>query len=230
MTNINVLMVNYDAGKQRIYSPLLAGHGILPRPASSMTEALNLLLEEEYSGVVINADGFEYLPLLKVMRALTYAPIGVSASKYDTKENDEAIDKGADIYRTRYDTVQHRVRGFSDLVKIHLEHDIRRKNPPSFVTCKDIRMFTDTRRVFVKNQEVELLPKEFDILYYLIINKGIVLSHDQILSRVWGDAYEDSTRDTLWNQISQLRHKLQVYPEQPEYIKTMRGVGYVFEL
>jgi len=225
---INVLMVNYDADALARYGSLLAEHEITAHAASTMQKALDMLLEQEYSGVVINADDFEYLPLLKVMRALTASPIGVAASRFSQYENDMVDEYGVDIYRVRYDAMEYRVKNFSTLVKGYLELNIRRKHTMSVVACGDVRVRLDTRKVFVQGKEIDLKGKEFDILHYLIINKGIVLSYEQVFRHVWGDGYEDNSRESLRNQISRLRGKLQVYPEQPDYIRTVRGVGYCF--
>lgn len=225
---INVLMVNYDADGLARYGSLLAEHGITACAASTMQKALDMLLEQEYSGVVINADDFEYLPLLKVMRALTASPIGVAASRFSKEENDKVDKYGADIYRVRYDAMEYRVKNFSTLVKGCLEANVRRKHTMSVIACGDVRVRLDTREVFVQGKEIDLKGKEFDILHYLIINKGIVLSYGQVFRHVWGDGYEDNSRQSLRNQISRLRGKLQIYPEQPDYIRTVRGVGYCF--
>lgn len=83
--------------------------------------------------------------------------------------------------------------------------------------------------MFVRNRKIGLVNKEFDILHYLIINKGLVLSHDQIFCGVWGDGYVFNTKQTLRTQINRLRYKLRAHAGQVEYIKTVRGIGYCFD-
>jgi len=97
MTVINVLMVNYDADGLARYSSLLAEHEITALAASTIQEALDMLLEQEYSGIVINTDDFKYLPFLKVMCALTASPIGAAASRFSQYENDRVDEYGVDI-------------------------------------------------------------------------------------------------------------------------------------
>ena len=94
MMKIVVILVNYNDETQKQYIPLLSDNGITASLAHSMPEALIMLVEGEYSGVVINGDNFEYLPLLKVMRKITTAPIGVSVSRYNQEENYTAIKNG----------------------------------------------------------------------------------------------------------------------------------------
>lgn len=67
--------------------------------------------------------------------------------------------------------------------------------------------------------------EEFDMLHYFMVNKRINLSHGQILRRVWGDEYADSSRALLY---SRLRRELQPKPIMPDYITTIRKFGYVF--
>lgn len=83
------------------------------------------------------------------------------------------------------------------------------------------------RRVICRGQEVELQPKGFDLLVYLIRNRGTVLTRDQILSHVWGYDYAGDTR-TVDVHMRWLREKVEEDPATPQLIQTVRGVGYCF--
>mgnify|MGYP003623513699 CR=1 FL=1 len=87
---IVVLLVNYNDEAQKLYLPLLSQNSITIHSAATMQEALIMLMDTEYSCVVINGDCFEYLPLLKVMRRIITIPIGVSVSRYNQDENHSA--------------------------------------------------------------------------------------------------------------------------------------------
>ncbi|GHO86514.1 DNA-binding response regulator [Dictyobacter formicarum] len=76
-------------------------------------------------------------------------------------------------------------------------------------------------------QNVELQPKQFDLLTYLVRNRGTVLTRDQLLHHVWGYDYAGDTR-TVDVHIRWLREKLEDEPANPKLIQTVRGVGYVF--
>lgn len=228
MMKITVLMVNYNDEAQKLYIPLLSANGISAHSVSTMTEALIMLVDNEYSCVVINGDHFDYLPLLKVMRKITAAPIGVSISHYDPEENYAAIKSGADIFRVRYDDADSRVERFASFVKISIEYNNGLREPITVLTHDDLQVYPHTRKVYVKDLEVLMLGKEFDILYFLMINKGIVLSYERIFLHVWGDEYADNVKERLWNHISRLRRKLRTDPELPEYILTERNYGYSF--
>ena len=83
------------------------------------------------------------------------------------------------------------------------------------------------RRVNCRGQELELQPKQFDLLIYLVRNRGTVLTRDQLLHNVWGYDYVGDTR-TVDVHIRWLREKLEEDPANPKLVQTVRGVGYVF--
>ncbi len=82
--------------------------------------------------------------------------------------------------------------------------------------------------VSVKGKDVEISLKEFDLLKYLIQNRGKALSRDQILNKVWGFDYYGTSR-TIDNFITRLRQKLEKNPDSPRHFITMRGLGYKFQ-
>ncbi len=83
-------------------------------------------------------------------------------------------------------------------------------------------------KVIVDGKEIKLRKKEYEILYYLMENQDMIMSYEQILRHVWGDDYFDSCHNILWNQICDLRKKIQWKPDLPKYIISERGRGYSF--
>jgi DNA-binding response OmpR family regulator len=83
------------------------------------------------------------------------------------------------------------------------------------------------RRINCRGQEMELQPKQFDLLTYLVRNRGTVLTRDQLLHNVWGYDYAGDTR-TVDVHVRWLRERLEEDPANPKMIQTVRGVGYVF--
>ena len=83
------------------------------------------------------------------------------------------------------------------------------------------------RRVNCRGKELELQPKQFDLLTYLARNRGTVLTRDQLLQNVWGYDYVGDTR-TVDVHVRWLREKLEEDPANPKLIQTVRGVGYCF--
>jgi two-component system KDP operon response regulator KdpE len=83
------------------------------------------------------------------------------------------------------------------------------------------------REVFLNNKPLELTRIEYDLLHTLSVNQGQVLTHKQLLEKVWGPEYQAETQ-YLWVNVSRLRKKLEPTPDSPRYIHTQPGVGYVF--
>ena len=94
----------------------------------------------------------------------------------------------------------------------------------------DLYFCLKERTVCVSSQEIELTAKEFDALHLLIVNRKRVLTFETIAYHVWGEEYIDVTPKTIHNLLSRLRQKLQIAPEEPEYVISVRGVGYKFDI
>lgn len=90
-----------------------------------------------------------------------------------------------------------------------------------------LRIDVDGRQVYCRGQEIELQPKQFELLKYLMQNRGTVLTRDQLLQNVWGYDYVGDTR-TVDVHVRWLREKLEEDPANPRLIQTVRGVGYCF--
>jgi two-component system alkaline phosphatase synthesis response regulator PhoP len=96
---------------------------------------------------------------------------------------------------------------------------------PRVLEAGPIVMNLDGRRVFCSDQEVELQPRLFELLHYLIQNRGTVLTRDQLLQNVWGYDYAGDTR-TVDVHVRWLREKIEDDPANPRLLQTVRGVGY----
>jgi DNA-binding response OmpR family regulator len=100
---------------------------------------------------------------------------------------------------------------------------------PRTLEAGPIVMNLDGRRVYRNGQEVELQPRLFELLRYLIQNRGTVLTRDQLLQNVWGYDYAGDTR-TVDVHVRWLRERLEDDPANPRLIQTVRGVGYCFRV
>lgn len=88
----------------------------------------------------------------------------------------------------------------------------------------------EQRRVIVYDQEVMLTVKEFDILFLLASNPNRVFTYDLIMDLVWNEDYTYYSRKAINNHVSNLRKKLKIRPGDPDYIKSVTGIGYKFAL
>ena len=98
----------------------------------------------------------------------------------------------------------------------------------TLLTVADIEIDISRHLVSKKGKVLELTPKEFDLLVFLVKNKSLVFSRDQLLERVWGYEYAGDTR-TVDVHVSWLRRKIEADPAHPRHLLTVRGVGYKFE-
>ena len=95
------------------------------------------------------------------------------------------------------------------------------------LTAGELEVHPRSRRVVMEGKDISLTPKEFDILYFLIQNKGEVFTKEQIYKAVWSDNYllDDSN---IMAFIRKLRKKIEPNPDEPKYILTIWGIGYKF--
>ena len=91
-----------------------------------------------------------------------------------------------------------------------------------------LRVFRDSRKCLLYDEELSLTPREFDILWYLCENRGRVISSEELFEAVWGEQYLDSN-NTVMAHIARLREKLHEPSRKPKFIKTVWGVGYTIE-
>jgi two-component system KDP operon response regulator KdpE len=162
-------------------------------------------------------DGVE---VCKEIRTWSQMPI-IILSVHD-RETDKinALDAGADDYLTKPFGVGEllaRIRGVMRRVNTQ-------ENGPVF-RVGDLCVDLSRHVVTVNEVEVQLTPTEFDLLKVLIMEAGKVITHRQLIHRVWGTAYEDESR-LLRVNISNLRRKIEPDLNQPRYIITELGVGY----
>nr|WP_221315980.1 response regulator transcription factor [Saccharopolyspora gloriosae] len=100
---------------------------------------------------------------------------------------------------------------------------------PQALEAGPVRMDVERHVVTVASEEISLPLKEFDLLEYLLRNVGRVLTRGQLIDRVWGADYVGDTK-TLDVHVKRLRSKLEPDPAEPQYLVTVRGLGYKFEV
>ena len=108
----------------------------------------------------------------------------------------------------------------SKIEQKNIEKEVEKKN------YDGIEIDTEGRNITVDGKQIELSLREYELLKYLLDNENIALSRDKILNNVWNYDYYGDSR-TIDSHIKKIRHKL---GKKGKYIKTMRGVGYKFEI
>ena len=141
---------------------------------------------------------------------------------FRSEENEKiaALDAGADDYLTKpFGTGELMAR-----IRAALRHSVRKDNEP-VIEIDQLKIDLERRQVMVADHEISLTPTEYDILRLLAQNLGKVLTHHQLLQKVWGVSSEEDLH-LLRVNISNLRHKIEPDPSRPHYIRTEAGVGY----
>jgi two-component system, OmpR family, KDP operon response regulator KdpE len=165
-------------------------------------------------------DGVE---VTRQVREISNVPIIILSVRNQEKDKIEALDAGADDYLTK-------PFGMGELLA-RMRVVLRKLEPqiptPVFIS-DDLILDIPRHRLSLAGKEISLTPTEFDILKVLMQNRGVVVTHRQLIHQVWGSVYGDESR-LLRVNISNLRHKIEADPNQPVYILTELGVGYRFK-
>ena len=164
-------------------------------------------------------DGMQVLHELRSRNETKSVPVILLTAKGGRLDKIKGLDGGADDYITKPFDVLELVSRINAVLRRTSAPD---ENKKASLQYKDVEIDTDSRTVTVAGVPVALTFKEFELLYYLVSNKGIVLSRDKLMNEVWGTDFEGETR-TVDVHIRTLRQKL---GSAGEYIVTVRNVGY----
>lgn len=164
--------------------------------------------------------GLEILAKLRADKNTVGIPVMMVTAKTSEMDKVKGLDTGADDYITKPFGVMELISRVKALLR-----RTAGKQEESVLQYGDIIIDNDKHSITVNGRSCELTYKEFELLKYLMINKGIVLSRDKIMNQVWGFDYEGESR-TVDMHIKTLRKKLD---EAGGCIKTVRNVGYMVE-
>ena len=204
-----LLRTSLSAQRYRVLEADTAGEGIR-RVRSERPDAVILDLG------LPDQDG---IGVIRTLRGFSKVPIIVLSSRGDERGKIEALDLGADDYVTK-------PFGMGELVariRAALRHRVQEEGGEPVFRSGDLSVDLVHRLVTLRDEEVKLSPKEYDILRLLVIHAGKVLTHRMIMQEVWGAAGDVQY---LRIYIRQLRQKLEKDPDRPELILTETGVGY----
>jgi len=167
-------------------------------------------------------DGFS---VCRILRKESSVPVIMLTARQDEVDRIAGLELGADDYLTKPFSVGELLARIRAILRrtdraTGLERDI--------VTIGAIKLDTGSRRIWRDDNEVQLSQKEFDLLACLMRNRGLALSRDVLLERVWGFDYVGDGR-TVDVHIRWLREKIEADPSTPEYVQTVRGIGYRFD-
>src|SRR3954463_2284090 len=221
-----VLVVDDEPQITRVLRTVLTSQGYQVSTAAEGEAALAGFAEFRPELVITDLymphmDGLE---LCKRIRAVSAVPIIVLSVKGEERTKVQALDAGADDYVTK-------PFGINELlarVRANLRRAPQEESGPGVIEEGHFRIDLDAHVVSVRNSEVKLTPKEFDLLVYLARNSHKVVTHRKLLSAVWG-ANSAEQPEYLRVFIGQLRKKIEAHPGTASYILTEPWVGYRFE-
>jgi two-component system KDP operon response regulator KdpE len=222
-----ILVVDDEPQIARVLRTGLKTHGYDVRVAADGVSALETFEDWRPDLVVTdlampNLDGLE---LCRRLRAISRLPIIVLSVRGEEKTKVEALDAGADDYVTKpfgMDELLARVRA-----QLRRAATSPGEASSPVLEVGDFRVDLEARNVFVRETEVHLTPKEYDLLVHFVRHAGKVLTHHTLLGAVWGGNYTEQG-EYLRVFVGQLRKKIEPNPSTPRYILTEPWVGYRF--
>jgi len=225
-----ILIIEDESVIAEVEKDYLEANGFAVEIAGSGESGLQKAIHEDFDLIILDlmlpeVDGFE---ICKQVRRIKNIPILMVSAKKEDIDKIRGLGLGADDYVTKPFSLGELVAR----VKAHLSRYDRltnRKQQKDELHIHGIRIDTLSRKVFVLEKEISLTAKEYDLLLYLALHPNRVFSKEDLFESIWGmDSHGDLATVTVY--ISKLREKIESNPSKPQYIETIWGVGYRFNL
>ena len=222
-TALKVLVVDDEPPIRKLLRLGLGSQGYEVLEAANGKAALEMLARRPQLVVLdLGLPDIEGLELLKRIRQQQKnLPVIVLSSRGDEEGKVAALDLGADDYVTK-------PFGMDELfarMRAAMRHQLQEQGEHPLFQVGELSVDLVRRIVKLRDQEIKLSPKEYDLLRLLIAHAGKVLTHRFLIQELWA---EPTDPQYLRVYVRQLRQKLEVNPERPQYIRTEIGVGYRF--
>ncbi len=225
-----ILVVDDEEPIQELLRFNLEKEGYRVSVAKDGQEALKHVENDQPDLIVLDLmlpgmDGLEVCRKLRSNPKFQQIPIIMLTAKGEEIDKVLGLEIGADDYMTK---------PFSPRELLaRIKARLRRLNPKEeadnqIIVRGELQVDVTGFRVHVRGEETELTPKEFELLRVLVAHPGKVYSRDELLERIWGYEYDGDTR-TVDVHVRHLRLKVERDPSNPEYIETLRGIGYRFK-
>lgn len=189
-------------------------------------EALAQAKESHYDIILLDVmlpklTGFE---VCQQIREFSTVPIIMLTAKGDDMDKILGLEYGADDYITKpFNILEIKAR-----IKAIMRRMQKREAAPSVMVFEDLKINEEYRRVLVKDREINLTSREFEVLELLASAPGKVYSREELLKTIWGEDYPGDVR-TVDVHVRRLREKLERNPSEPRYVRTKWGTGYYFQ-
>lgn len=224
MDNLKILVVDDESRMRKLVNDFLSHKNFRVVEAADGEEALDVFFENKDIALVIldvmmpKMDGWQ---VCKEIRQYSKVPIIMLTAKDSERDELLGYELGIDEYITK---------PFSPKILVaRVEAVLRRTSnlqDSDVIQAGAIEMNVNAHMVKVDGEPIELSFKEFELLHYFVMNQGVALSREKILNNVWNYDYFGDAR-TIDTHVKKLRSKLK---DRGEYIKTIWGMGYKFEV
>ena len=221
---MKILVVDDEPSIRRLLHTGLGTQGYTIVEAENARHAVECLATNKPDLIVLDL-GLPDRNGLELLRDLREGgieiPVVILSSRTDELGIVQALELGADDYVTKPFSMNELIAR----IKTALRHRLQVQGERPIFRVDDLSIDFVRRTVKMRDNEVKLSPREYEVLRALIKHAGRVLTHDALLSEVWGGSVDVQN---LRVQIRQLRQKIEPDPDQPHYILTETGVGYRF--
>lgn len=199
--------------------------------ASDGITGLKMAMDRDWNAIVLDLrlPGIDGLEICRQLRANNkYIPILMLTAKSTELDRVLGLEIGADDYLTKPFSILELVARVKALLRrFDVSKGYSSKDNVQKMVFGDMQILPDERKVSLKNQEIELTAKEFDLLFFFASNPQKVFNRSELLDKIWGYGHE-GYEHTVNSHMNRLRSKIEPDPGQTQYIKTVWGVGYKF--
>lgn len=223
-----ILMIDDDVSLCHLISKCAEKENLSVDLAFTGANGLDKAKTNKYQLIILDVmlPEMDGLSVLSEIRKYSCIPILMLTAKGEETDKVVGLRLGADDYLTKPFSIHECMARIHALMRRYLKLNHGESHQP-LLDFGSLKLDSQTRRVICDNTLVELTAKEFDLLYFLASNKDRIFTKKQIYSQVWNEEYsfDDSN---IMSFISKLRKKIELNPQRPPYIQTVRGVGYRF--
>ncbi|MED4235723.1 response regulator transcription factor [Priestia megaterium] len=226
MSQRTILIVDDEAEIRNLMSIYLKNEGYQVVDVPDAATAMDLLKKQKIDLIILDVmmPGMNGIDACLKIREEYNMPIIFLSAKSEDMDKIHGLASGAEDYVTKpFNPLELMARVKSQLRRYYMAPEKEVSSP--FLEKGDLKVDERTNEVFVRDREVRLTPKEFQILSLLLRHQGQVFSIQQIYEAVWKEPFYKSD-NTIMVHVTKIRDKIEENPKKPTYIQTVWGVGY----
>ncbi len=222
-----VLGIGYPPEAREAEQAEWLSYGVRLDFAETLQHAIEKIQQVRYICIAVQSDK-NISEIIRALHEVCTIPTVILPPTYTAAERYVCAHLGAIQYVRATGQSKVAEAGSEDSMRYYLDIPTGERKPLTIITVKDLSFCLEHRSVEVRHREIELTAKEFDILALLIMNQRRVFTYDMIMEAVWREDISFYSPKAITTHISNLRRKLKTAPDVPEYIQSVRGVGYKF--